>query len=205
MLYIATLDEIKTVVGISDSTDDSLLNLWLTALQGRFETRCGRGLLYTSGVTELFDGGKSSLYPYRSPIDSVTTIHVSTDQEWDADSLLEIDDYRIDYDRGRIVYGTSGLYSWPSGLQNIRVVYAGGLIKSDQSAAPNAKDENVNALRDAYFYQAAYEWRNRERLGLADVSQNGVSVQAGSQPSLAKKGMTFLPVVEMALQRLTKF
>jgi hypothetical protein len=52
--------------------------------------------------------------------------------------------------------------------------------------------------------QGAFEWRNREKIGLAQVSQSGVSVAAGAQVALALKFQSLLPEVETMLLKYKK-
>jgi len=203
-LYIATLAEMKAEVGIDDTVDDAVLTIWLLGLQGRFDARCNRKFLYSASETEYFDGGFRDLLVKRWPIDSVASIHVDADQDWEDDSELESDDYLINNRRGCIVYGV-GSYAWPEGFQNVRVVYAGGFVKSDGSAAPNVDDEQLDTIRGLFFYQAGYEWRNRDTLGITQINQAGVSKQAAPAIALALKGMTLLSVVEQGLQPFSRF
>jgi hypothetical protein len=168
----------------------------LEGLQGRFDVACSRTLLYASGIEELFDGGKQWLLVKAFPIDSVTTIHLDEDQEWTADTLLDTDDYRVNKPRGRIVYGI-GEYYWPTGFQSVRVVYSGGLIKSDGSAAPNADGEEIEALKRAMRIQGNFEWRNRQSLGVQSIGAQGVNV------TLAKAEL--LPDVKEILNGLRRY
>lgn len=175
MLYIATLSEMKSDLGIGDPQDDTRLTAVLEGLQGVFESVLNRGLLRTESVEELFDGGERTLLLYRFPVESITSVHVSEDQEWDADSLLETTDYRLNKDRGRLVLGTDGSTRWPAGVQNVRVVYIGGYVAAG-SAVSTGQYAMPEALRRVFRLQAGYEWRNRQHLGQQSVSGQGVSV-----------------------------
>jgi len=174
-LYIATLAEIKTSLGITDTTDDTLLTEWIEGVQGRFDVECRRRFLYAASSTEYFDGGVSDIFVNRYPIASITSIHVDADQEWDADSLLASTDYRLTAVRGKIVYGY-GSSPWPDGIQNVRVIYAGGFVKSDGSASTYVDAAELDALRRALYLQVGFEWRNRQNLGLNSINGEGVSV-----------------------------
>jgi hypothetical protein len=202
-LYIATIEEIRASMGITDTQDDAQLTILAEGLQARFDAACGRGFLYTQGVEQFFDGDVRHLYLARFPLDTVASIHVSTEQVWDADSLLTADSYRINKARGKILYGWNGLWHWPSGAGNIRVVYTGGVVKADGSFAPGVNEE-LALLRRALFMQLSYEWRNKETLGLSQVSAGGVSVGATPAVALALKGSTLLPEVQSMLAPLMR-
>lgn len=191
MLYILTLNEARLELGIQDSQDDALLTQHMEGLQGRFDEHLGRTLLRGASVTELHDGGGLFLYLARFPVEAIASVHVSDDQEWDANSLLESTDYRLSAARGKLGYGIEGATPWPGGLQNIRVVYAGGYVaagtdaEEDQHALPEA-------IRRAFRLQLGFEWRNRLTMGQQSVSAQGANV------SLAPAKL--LPDVEAALQ-----
>ncbi len=199
-LYIVTLAEMKAELGIDDSVDDSVLTEWLEGLQGRIDGSLERTLLEGAGAQEIFDGGKSSLYVERWPIESVSEILIDGDQDWtDPDTTLDSDDYLVAHKRGRIVYGR-GNAKWPSVMQGIRVTYTGGLIASDGTAAnSNVKDSDLQAVRRAMFMQAGFEWRNRKTLGVTSISGSGVAKQVGAGATLAIRGKTLLPEVEETL------
>jgi len=198
-LYIMTLAEAKSILGITDTVDDATLTIWLSGLQGRFDQHCRRAFLYGENVTEYFDGGVTELLARRYPIDSVSSIIVDQDQAWSADEALDSADYVLNAVRGRVYYGT-GKLPWPSGVQNIRMIYDGGFVKSDGTAATNVEDAELEALRRCFMLQANYEWRNRKILGISQVSQQGATVHQGAQVPLALKQMTLLPEVESGLQ-----
>jgi hypothetical protein len=199
MLYIASLAELRNELGIPDNQDDANLLGLAERIQGAFDAHCNRRFLHADAETELFDGGDFSLWVERAPIDAIATIHVSGDQEWDVDNLLDASDgdYRADLRRGRIQFGTSGDERWPAGRQNIRVVYSGGVIKSDGTAGSAQVDQtDVWALKRAFSLQLAYEWRNRQVMGLQSVGSQGVTI-TGAPAKL-------LPEVDLLLGKLKR-
>jgi hypothetical protein len=180
-LYIATLAQIKLELGIADNTEDAHLLQWAQGLQGRFERRVRRPLLYSAAETERFDGDVFSVWVTRSPIVAVASVHVSPNQSWDADSLLdpENEDYRIDNRLGRIFYGASGAQRWPLGRQNIRVVYSGGMFTAaGEPASEWTTEGETEALRAWFLMQLGYEWRNRVALGIDQLTAQGMSKKA---------------------------
>ena len=177
-LYLATLLECKNDLGITDNQDDSALLRLGENIQGRFDVECQRRLLFSDSVTEYFDGGCLALWVSRPPLSSVASLHVSSEQDWTSDNLLveADDDYRVDYSRGRIVYGAMGAARWPEGVQNIRVVYAGGFVRADGTAGSNVDAGELAGLRRAFLMQFVFEWRNRMTIGLNSISAQGVNV-----------------------------
>ena len=198
-LYIVTLAEMKAELGIDDTDDDSVLTEWMEGLQGRFDEFLERTLLRSASETEILDGGSRFIYTKRWPIESVTSIHIASDQDWDNGTVLDatVPDYLIDQDRGKISYGV-GTYQWPDGFQNIRVIYAGGYVACDGSPTGD-QTAMPDAIRRAFFMQSGYEWRNRHTLGITQISASGAAKQVGAGVALDLKGKTLMPEVEQTL------
>jgi len=174
-LYILTLAEMKAELGIDDTDDDAVLTEWMEGLQKRFDAYCERTLLYSASVTEYHDGGERWLLLDRYPVESISSIIIDQDREWDSeDALTEDEDYVLNADRGRIAYGT-GEYLWTAGFQNIRVVYAGGYVACDGSPTGSQVAMPYD-LRLAMRLQVGFLWRNRRNLGAQAVSGQGVTV-----------------------------
>ncbi len=203
MLYVLTLDEMKDALGIKDVEDDSRVTRLLEGLQGRAAQYCHRTFLYSSGIEEFFDGDQQWLLVKSCPIDTVASVQVSDAALWDGTTLLDPSLYRINKARGRLMYGDGAhsyfqtQHNWPRGSQNIRVVYAGGLLNADGSAAPNADSDDIDALRRGMHIQANFEWRNRQNLGQQAVSAQGVNV------TLARAEL--LPEVKQIFDQLKRF
>lgn len=176
-LFLATLQQCKLELGIKDLTDDALLLQWAEGLQAAFEQHLNRGLLYQA-ETEFFDGDSLALYVTRPPIGTLTSLHVSADQEWTADNLLDVadDDYRVDYRLGRIIYGVGGGTRWPAGIQNIRVAYTGGMFTAAGAVASSwVQQREVDAVKRAFLLQFGYDWRNRTVLGVEQLTAQGMT------------------------------
>lgn len=193
---IVTLSEMKAELGLTDTTDDAALTLWMAALDGRFDSFLNRTLARSAAAEEIFDGGGKMLLLARFPVESVASINVDGAALWAADTLLDADAYRLNKTRGRIYYGTSGDIAWPAGRQNIRVIYAGGYVGAGElpAAGQTAMPE---AIRRAYLMQCGFEWRNRSHLGQASVSAQG----AGINLAPAK----LLPEVETILEEFKRY
>lgn len=175
-LYIATLAELKADLGLADTTDDAVLTRAAEVLQGAFDARLHRTLLYSASVTEVLDGGVRYLQLRQYPIVSVSSVVLASDQDWTNGDILDasVPDYLIRSALGNLIYG-NGTENWPEGDQSIRVIYAGGYTAagSTPGAGQTAMPES---LRRAFLLQLGYEWRNRLHLGQAQVSGQGGSV-----------------------------
>jgi hypothetical protein len=177
---IVTLSEMKAELGIADAADDAALTQFMAALDGRFDSFLHRSLARGAGVIEYFDGGGRMLLLDRFPVESVASVNVSAVSDWSDATLLDAADYRLNKLRGRIVYGArqsprDESEPWPSGVQNIRVVYTGGFVSAGEIPAAG-QAAMPQEIRGAYFMQAGFEWRNRTHLGQASVSAQGASV-----------------------------
>jgi hypothetical protein len=174
MIYLSTLAALKIALGIQDPVDDTNLTRLIESVQGRFEAHLRRRLARGARV-EYFDGGVSCLELEQWPIEAMTSVHVSSDQDWGADNLVAATDYRRNDLRGLVWYGTAGTSAWPEGIQNIRVAYDGGYVSAGSVAAAGqyAVPEEIRA---AFEMQTQYEWRNRENLGRQSVNAAGASI-----------------------------
>jgi hypothetical protein len=173
-LYIATLDEMKQELGLTDAQDDAKVLRLMELLQGRFEEHCNRRFERAAGAIEFFDGGKIWLLTRRFPLESVAAVFVDDDGAFGAGTQLEDGDFKVNLERGRIAYGAAGL-PWPGGIGGIKVVYTGGYVAAGTAAAAG-QYAMPEGLRRAFFYQASYEFRNRLVLGQQSVGQGGQSV-----------------------------
>ncbi len=198
MLYIAELTEIKLSVGVTDTDDDAKITLLAELLQGRFDDHTNRGLLLSSAIVELHDGGFRSLLLRNFPTVSITDIRVDGDGIFEAETALDSDSFRFDPERGRVVRGI-GNRVWEQGFKNVQVTYTGGFVA--QGTSPGAGETAMpEGLRRAFLMQIEFEWRNKSRLGTQQVNAAGQTVNFGN-PSVTRslKNQTFMPEVETSL------
>lgn len=143
MPFCVTLAELKTYLGISDSSQDVKLQLILDSLcTWLHEEFKSYGILLEETVlTEFHDGDHlDHLIANFRPIVSVASIHVSQQQIFDATTLVPATDYRIYNSTGIIrlintaasflffpgLTQQAGLSVFGKGVQNIRLVYTAG-------------------------------------------------------------------------------
>lgn len=170
-LYIATLAELKSDLGIADTNDDAALTRLMEGLQGRFDSHLNRTLLRGADVEEVFDGGLTQLPLARFPVESVSAVYEDLDGEFPAGSLIE--EYRVHLARGLVMRDDGR--PWNDGVRCIKVVYTGGYVAA--GSTPGAGQEAMpEDLRRAFLMQACFEWRNRTTLGKSNISAQGISV-----------------------------
>ena len=123
---LITLDDAKAHLGVTAATDDAVIGNLIDAAQEAMRRHCGRRLLSES-VAEILDGnGKRNLW-LAEPAESVTSVHESSSQTWDATTLVDATDYTVDgcqldhYDE-----------VWLVGRRNVRVVYLAGFATTPE-------------------------------------------------------------------------
>lgn len=104
--------------------DDAVLQILIDRAVEAMERAAGRHL-DAATVTEVLDGnGDYSLWLQEPPdggADGVTSVHVSSDQEWTSSNLVDSDDYLVN--ECELIYLD---HVWTKGQQNVRVIYSGG-------------------------------------------------------------------------------
>jgi len=78
------------------------------------------------------------------------------------------------------------------------------ILHAAGTLATNGQENDRQTLRRAFMLQASFEWRNREQLGISQVSSQGVTVQQGAQVATALKFQTLLPEVQTSLVKLVR-
>ena len=139
----------------------------IKALTDRIERYTGRKFSYLAGAVEVFSPGRkrSELAVGRFPLLSVTSVHESTDGDFDSSALLETDDYFVNTTEGRVeLRGGSQFVGGPGSVQ---VVYTAGY--EDIGFVPMD-------LRMAATQQVAYSYQRRSSGGITSESVNGMSV-----------------------------
>jgi hypothetical protein len=164
----------KGELGLPDTQDDANLTRLMTALEGRFESHLNRLLARSVAETEYLDGGSEYLLLKRFPVESVTSVHVSADQTWDATTLWASDTYVVNNLRGRIIRNVART-AWSEGAQNIRVIYAGGYVAAGDIAAAG-QYAAPEGLRLAFIMQCSFLWRNRADLGRSQINAQGAGI-----------------------------
>jgi uncharacterized phiE125 gp8 family phage protein len=165
-MLLAQLSTIKNRLGITDTTDDTLLTNFIEFASGRFERETNRLLERTVSATEEFPGDATEIVVARFPLESVSSFHLKENETegWVLQSNI---DYIIrracvislavplatKYDQGRVTF--TGGYVLP-----------GTTPGAGQTALPDD-------LEHACTEQVAYWYQNRHRLGLLSIPAEG--------------------------------
>jgi len=130
---LTTLANVKLMLGITDSSKDSLLELLINSCTDWIESYCGRRFKApSSAVVELIDCGYQSILILRDyPITTFTKLEErisQTDFE-----IIDSDDYLVDTANGRIILS----FETQAGVGQYRAEYIGGFstIPNDLSMA----------------------------------------------------------------------
>jgi hypothetical protein len=129
---LVSLSEVKAYKGITNSTEDSELNLLITKASTLVKTYIGRTLVdyYTTEKTEVFGDSTKPLSLVEMPIAEVSSVEFSLDYGRNYTSLVEFDDYVIDQE-----FGTLDIInpSYTGKKVNVlKVTYTGGYPKAPE-------------------------------------------------------------------------
>jgi hypothetical protein len=191
---LCTLSDIKERLGIVDAAHDIALNRIIEGIGSLFDSYTCRSLILTAAdSTDYYTGCGPSLQVRRFPIVVITSIKESYDYEFDADSLLIVnEDYRL------LTGGKLGIirrvYSdWLDVPDSIEVVGRGGYCAAD--ITPGEGEFYLPSdLREAAIEQATFVWKRKDDLGLSSVSSDGGSINKFSD-------MDLLPMVKRILDK----
>jgi len=96
-----TLANVKTALGITTSSDDTLLSQLQEAAESWITEYCGR--VFTGGTfTERFPGGRRLLLLRNFPVTSVTSVKVDSARQFGPSTLRESSTYVLHGERGVI-------------------------------------------------------------------------------------------------------
>ena len=146
---LCTLDAVKKFTGLDidttvDNIDDMLERL-ITSKTEAITKYIGFNQILAADYTEYQDGdGTNILFPYNTPINSITTIHDSIEWTYDADDLIDSDYYKL-VDKRRIVMKN---YVFNKGVHNIKVVYNAGFADIPVDLTQVCIEETVRAYNE---------------------------------------------------------
>lgn len=152
----ATLAQLKTDLGISDTTDDTLLLRKLEAASRAIESSrygCARHF-YVKTATRTFTAGASShlLLPVGYDLLSITTLKTDEDDDWDYDNTWATTDYHLypfnEFPKWKIFVKSGGDYSFPRQEEGVQLVGLWG-YGDGYSATPYEADTTTAEELDA--------------------------------------------------------
>lgn len=190
-MLLAQLSTVKTRLGITDTTDDTLLTNFIESASARFDAECHRSLERAVNAVEEFSGDVMEIRVARYPIESVSQFH-HKENETDGWQLQSDVDYLIR--RGCVISLAGALGSQ---TQQCKVTYTGGYVLP--GTTPGAGQTALpDDLEHACVEQVAYWYQNRHRLGLLSVPADGRTFY-----QLAK--IDLLPQVESVLMKYERW
>ena len=190
-MLLAQLATVKTRLGISDATDDTLLTNFIEFASARFERETNRALERAADTTEEFPADQTEIMIARFPLESVASFHLKQN-ETDGWVLQSDTNYLI---RRACVISLSA----PLGTkyEQARVTYTGGYVLP--GSVPGAGETALpDDLEHACVEQVAYWYQNRFRLGLTSMPAEGRTFFNLAQIDL-------LPQVAPVLKRYERF
>ncbi len=104
MIDLVTLDEYKTYSKIASTENDTRLSFIITSVSKLVREYCSRLIINEDPQTQYDNGGSNLVYTKEFPIQSVTSIEVSTDYGVSYTSLVAGTDYVIDNKRDAIYF-----------------------------------------------------------------------------------------------------
>lgn len=122
---LTTLDAVKDFGGLKGSTSevDDVIEDLITRVTESFHSYCDVKQFKQKTYTEYYDGnGTDLLFPYNTPLISVTEINICSDWLWGSDTTTAPTDYRIVNNSYIILKDTY----FTSGSQNVKVKYSAG-------------------------------------------------------------------------------
>ena len=175
-MALVTLDLVKQHLEIPSTitSQDARLNLLIDVVSTHVEEFCDR-VFAQATYTETQDGtSQAELLLEHYPVTSITSLHIDSLREFDAGSLVDVDEYTvIDDNTLRLHDG-----HFPRGSQNVQVVYTAGY-----ATIPSAVQYATLMIIEQLF--RANEDR---RVGRSSVSKNGETVNfIHGWPEEAKK------------------
>ena len=133
-MSLDTLANVKARLGISGSSDDTLLGLLMDSADAWIANQTGRD--FAGGTyTEYFPGHAEFLILANFPVAAVTSVKVDPAGAFGADTLIAATSYAVHSERG-VIQSTVGPFG-PRGPRVVQVVYttATGAVPNDVKEA----------------------------------------------------------------------
>lgn len=152
---LTTLANVKSWLGITDSTDDTLLTRMITAFSATCQSYMNRDI-YSKSYTETYDGVNSSkLFLQNYPVTAIASLSIDN-----VSIPLAANSTVTGYLFNKNTISLNG-YSFTRGNQNISVTYTAGYATTPFD------------LEQAVLELIGYKYRERTRIGEASKSLAG--------------------------------
>lgn len=124
-MALCTVDEAKTYLNVDGNmdADEELVENLIDRVSYIFEIQCDR-VFDSTEHTEYLDGeGREWIRPKHYPITAVTGLWDSTTWDWDDDTLISSDDYKVS-NSGRFIKLKARVFY--DGSENVKITYTAG-------------------------------------------------------------------------------
>ncbi len=180
-MALTTKEAVKTVLGITGTGHDDLIDLIIdeasVAFAGycrRFDANAGASLLERrEDRVEYPEGGRTYLAMACYPIESVSEIKQAIDRDFDAtDALAEGEDFWVDTNAGGKIVRLPDGNQFYAGPGVVRVTYTGGYFTGsiEDPEHPLLAIPLPDDLRWAATMQAKHVFQHREKFGEQTIS-----------------------------------
>lgn len=174
---LAALATVKARLGITASTENTLLTNLLELATGIFNRHCNRVFARSESATDEFDADHCELNLSRPPLESVSAFALKTREADGWVTQTDVDYIARKTPGGCILSLTSPLGSF---RERLRVTYTGGYVLPG-TAVGSGQTALPDEVEHACVEQVAFWYQNRTKLGLSSASDQGVVFVGGIQ------------------------
>lgn len=194
MSALATLDDLKEMLGSTSTDSDTLLTKLLERASAIFETEARAldgGMRRSADEVEFPKdsiGSSQRVTLARWPIESVSEVvqlaSIGTDADFDAEvvaggALVENEDFYVDADMGVLVRINN---AWSLGPRHLRVTYTAGWVDPSDGSPPSGSIQPPTNVQEAVLLQAIRLWQTKDTAGYREIDLG----QGGGRVSLAE-------------------
>jgi hypothetical protein len=131
---LTTKERVKTRLGITVTSFDTLLDRLILSTTARIEKMCNRHFMQAEYNNELYDGSdvygsrRCALMVKNAPLLTIESVEYKAGSNSDPDwTVYDEDDYDVDMEAGILYFSTP----LPHGKRNVRISYTGGFSGYD--------------------------------------------------------------------------
>ena len=174
---LTQLSTVKTRLGLTDTTYDTILTNFIKHASGRFDLQCHRHFARLEDATEEFGAERTELALSRYPVEAVTKFELKTNETdgWTEQTSVE---YLL---RHQCVLSLRTRLG--SARQVLRVTYTGGYVLPGTTPDPG-QEALPDEIEQACVEQVAYWFQSKDRLGVITSMETGVAFYQFSQLDL---------------------
>jgi uncharacterized phiE125 gp8 family phage protein len=185
---LLTTDQLKSYLGISHASDDTLIGEIIDEISESVETHLGREVMKKARTEYYNPRGAKDLYLKHRPVDTDEAITIveetNVPRVYDA-TALTTSQYLLDDEAGVIQrYGGS----FPSGVKSLKVTYTAGWATAAGTAVPTDIMKAAKIWCAQQYYRAKHgaDGISSENMGPVSVTFARVGMPADCEELLAK-------------------